>query len=871
MFPSGYLSFALVLICGQFAAGQTVVNSTFLNRHPASGYDNYNNPNNWSPAEVPNNTAARLFNLNITTFFEVNVTIDATISNLTLGGSSTGLGVFGKMFTVTGTTTNEIYDGYIDVESLPGAPGKFDAGALSSFSDHRFRGNYNIKRATLQFRGADIWSFGDGTLYLAGPLAAVLDEAGNDALRNLARIEASGTIILDGQDLVTNAPFLNEGSMRLGSIITQITFTAASGLMNFDASNRTLSGGTFDLSEGTLRFDGADVVNLASTIYVGTSPGLTDLAGNDGLRNLARILPGGVLHLGVLRPGRRDFTAVGSFTNDGELALNNATFTVTSALNNFDATSRTLTGGTYSITSSVLKFSSADIVHNQASLSLSQASNFFRASITDLAGNDALRNFNDNLASGSFTVDPGQLFVAPGNFTNAGKVTTNPRSPAHDDRGTAEFRVPAGSFYTQTAGATVNGAMFTADINILGGSFFNRAVALNGFGVQDVGQIKGNLNVSNGMLVPGGAVTGNLTLGTNARFHPTIGRFTDSIRITGSTTLNGTLEVELTGYRFPASSEVITLLQSSGPMSGTFSNAPNGARIKTTEGGASYVVLYESNAVKLTGFELPPSPAQLLNISTRAALFAANNDPQGDRSVLIAGFIISGAQPKKVVVRGMGPSLAKAGVSSSLPDPILELHASDGSIIATNNDWRDTQEADLVATGLAPQDDREAAVLATLPSGTYTVVIREKNGLAGTGLVEVYDLSASSNSKLANISSRGFADNTNVLIGGVIAGGPGEANAELVVRALGPSLHFSGVVNALVDLTLELRDANGNAVGFNQDALAIGREFPSAFSGLGGGESAIRVSLPRGNYTALVRAKPDRGGIALVEFYDLRP
>jgi hypothetical protein len=377
------------------------------------------------------------------------------------------------------------------------------------------------------------------------------------------------------------------------------------------------------------------------------------------------------------------------------------------------------------------------------------------------------------------------------------------------------------------------------------------------------------LTVSNGLLVPSGGVV-NLTLGANARFHSMIGRFTDSIYVAGSAALGGTLEVELTGYRFPGSSEILTLLQNKGPMIGTFSNAPNGARITTTDGGGSFVVVYESNAVKLTQFELSPSPPQLLNISTRAVLSRADNDPSGDRSVLIAGFIISGPESKKVVVRGMGPSLAKAGLSPTLADPTLELHASDGSIIATNNNWRDTQEAEINASKLAPEDNREAALLRTLDPGTYTVVIREKNGSAGTGLVEVYDISGSSTSKLANMSTRGFTDNANVLIGGVIAGGPGQANAELIVRALGPSLQSRGVVDALADPTLELRDADGNLIGFNDNWATNSEKIPIAFTALDYHESAIRVSLPRGNCTALVRAKPGRSGIALVEFYDLR-
>ena len=867
MFSSRYL----VLFFGwvQFAGAQTVVNSTFVN--PAFGYGNYNEPNNWNPAEVPNNTATKVFNVNIATFFEVQVTIDATISNLHLG-SATGLAVkLGKTFTVAGSTTIDFPGGLIDIESYaPAPPSKFDAGTLSAFSDHTLRGEYVLEGSILQFRGADVWNLRGGGLRLSGPLSAVVDEAGNDALRNLALVDSTAQITLQERNFVTNAPFLNEGSLNLwSSTLGPSTFTATAGLKNFDAVTRTLSGGRFDLGGGTLRFDGADVVNLASTVYLASNLGLTDLAGNDGFRNLAHVLPTGVLSLG------RDFTSVGSFSNDGQLAVNDSAFTVTGALNNFDASSQTLTGGTYSLTGGVLKFSGADIVHNGASIILTQDSDPFGphavGRITDLNGNDALRNFRDNLPSGSFTLSPGQLFVAPGNFTNAGTVTLRAKAPAHDNRAVAEFRVPPGSSYNQTGGATVNAASFTADnVNVAGGTFFNRGRTIE-YGVPSAGGITGNLNISGGVLVPDGAVGGNLSVGGNGRFHPTIGRFTDSILVQGSTSLGGTLEVELTGNRFPANSEVITVLQGSGPITGTFSNAANGARIPTTDGGGSFVVVYETNAVKLTQFELSPAPAQLLNISTRAALSRTDNDPFGDRSVLIAGFIISGSESKKVVVRGIGPSLAKAGVSRPLADPTLELHGSDGSIITTNNDWRQTQQAELTASGLAPEDDREAAVLTTLAPGTYTVVIREASGSDGTGLVEVYDISGSSKSKLANISTRGFTDDRNPLIGGIIAGGPGNSNAELVVRALGPSLHYAGVADALNDLTLELRDANGNVVGSNQEVTDIPREVPDGLSPVGPQQVALRVSVSRGNYTALLWAKPDQSGIALVEFYDLRP
>ena len=866
MFPphSCLLALAILLSC-RFAFAQTVVNSTFVDTYPGSSYWAYEDPSHWNPGEVPNNTPTKQFNVTIATFYEVEAASDVTISNLTLAGTASGFGVFNKTFTVTGTTTIQSQgQGLIEVSGVPATPAKFDAGTLSSFSDHTLRGNYYRLMGTLQFRGADIWAFRDGALELH-PGSAIIDEFGNGALRNFALLDSAAVLYLYGQNVVTNAAFLNEGVLVLTWLNAPSTFTALSGLRNFEGSPKTLRGGRFELTGGTVRFDAADIVNLASTVSLGTDLGIADLAGNDGLRNLAHILPDGVLNIG------RDFTTAGSFTNDGSLQLNKSTFTITGALNNFDASSHTLTGGIYDLAGSTdyygspgstLKFSGADIVHNQASISLSAGK------IMDLAGNDGLRNFNDNGAHGSFTVSPAQLFVAPGNFTNAGTVTLNPLSPAHDNRTVAAFQVPAGSSYTQTAGTTVNAGTITADINVLGGSFLNRSLSYYG-GLPATGRVQGHVNVSNAVFVPKGSMSGNLTLGANARFHSTIGWVADSILVQGSTTLGGTLEVELTGYSFPKNSDVITILQSQGAMSGTFVNAADGARIKTSDGAGSFVVDYESNTVKLREFELSPSPATLLNISTRADLLRADEDPSGDQSVLIAGFIISGTESKKVVLRGIGPSLAKAGVSHPLPDPLLELHASDGSVILTNNDWHGAQEAEITASGLAPQDERESALVATLAPGTYTVVIRDVTGLSGTGLVEVYDISGGDKSKLANISTRGFTDATNPLIGGIIAGGPGDANVELVVRARGPRLRRAGVADALNNVVLEFRDANGSPVGSQQQVIGTPRDVPLGF-GVEGGESAIRVSVPRGNYTALVWPTADDRGVALVEFYDVR-
>lgn len=874
MLPPRFVTVTLVvglLSLAKFAAAQTVVNSTFLDHYPAS---NYNDPNNWTPAEVPNNSAAKQFNVNIAVPNFVDVDIDGvTISNLTLEGGNcdlgqcTGLTIINRTFTVTGTTSNltESSRFYIH-SSAGGAPAKFSGGTLTSFSGNTLRGNYSVgssgSAATLQFTGANIFTLSDGGVDLYGPLAAIVDESGNDALRNLARLESTATLGLSDHNLVTQAPFFNDGSMFIYPGYLPTAFTAAVSLENFDPATRTITGGTFYISGAgsagglaELRFNGADIVNVASVIDLITPLArIADLAGNDGLRNLARILPAGSLNL-----DRHHFSTVGSFTNEGSLALNTSTFTIAGSLNNFDLATRTISGGIYLLTGdAVLKFSGADIVHNSASISIERGSG-----ISDLAGNDALRNFRDNLAGGSFTVDQGFLFTAPGDFANAGRVETIRATPGiHQPIWVSgEFRVPPGSAYTQTAGATVNNGTFTAEnINVLGGSF------------SGGGAIKGNLTVSNAIITPGGKIDGNLTLGSDARLHSTNSLFNVDVwsEITGSASLAGTLEIELSGPVFPASTDVIVLVQSTGPLTGTFSNAPNGARITTTDGSGSFVVLYEAKKVKLTGFQASPPPAQLLNISTRAFVSRADDDPFGDRAVLIGGFIISGAESKKVALRGMGPSLAKSGVAPVLGNPVLELHGASGALIVSNDDWKDTQAAEIMQNQLAPGDDRESVIITRLVPATYTVVLKEKNGLAGNGLVEVYDLSQNNTSKLANISTRGFTDAANALIGGIIAAGDGPANAEIVVRAIGPQLRRNGIFNALEDPTLELRDANGNVVAFNDDWISNYEQIPGGLQPYNSQESAMRLSLPRGNYTAIVRAKGNSGGVALVEFYDLR-
>jgi hypothetical protein len=259
----------------------------------------------------------------------------------------------------------------------------------------------------------------------------------------------------------------------------------------------------------------------------------------------------------------------------------------------------------------------------------------------------------------------------------------------------------------------------------------------------------------------------------------------------------------------------------------------------------------------------PASLARLANISTRLIVQSGDN-------VLIAGFIIQGAAQKKVIVRAIGPSLAAVGVANPLADPTLALFDANGAPLLSNDNWRDSQAADIEATGIAPADLLESAIIATLTPGNYTAIVRGANDGSGVGLVEVYDLTDPSTTDLANISSRGRVETgDNVMIGGFIV--QGAAAQRVIVRAIGPSLTALGVPDALADPILELHDAAGNLIAVNDDwgntqRAEIAQTLLQPSNEL---ESAIVATLNPGNYTAVVRGKNNTTGVTLVEVYRL--
>jgi glucose/arabinose dehydrogenase len=289
---------------------------------------------------------------------------------------------------------------------------------------------------------------------------------------------------------------------------------------------------------------------------------------------------------------------------------------------------------------------------------------------------------------------------------------------------------------------------------------------------------------------------------------------------------------------------------------------PNPVDLHVGPDGALYYLAQGSGGQV---FRVSALPAQALNISGRARVEAG-------QGVVISGFVVTGTTPKRVGVRALGPSLANFGVASPLADPIIRLNRGDGSLVMVNDNWKNTQQVEITAAGLAPPHDKEAALIATLPAGNYTALVSGKDGGTGVTLAEVYDLDQAADSRLANISSRApVGTGSDVLIGGFITGTKIGAT-RVAIRALGPSLQQFGIANPLPDPRVELHNANGALLASNdnwqsnasQAALitSYGLAPPTNL------ESAIAISLGPGRYTAIVTGKNNQTGIGLIEIYD---
>jgi hypothetical protein len=271
-----------------------------------------------------------------------------------------------------------------------------------------------------------------------------------------------------------------------------------------------------------------------------------------------------------------------------------------------------------------------------------------------------------------------------------------------------------------------------------------------------------------------------------------------------------------------------------------------------------------SATLTLTRNDLNPDPVRLANISTRGQV-------QTGFDVMIGGFVVSGANPKTVVIRALGPSLANFGVSGALPNPTLQLvRVSDGSTVATNDDWGSAPNAaQIQSANFAPSHALESAIMTTLAPGAYTALVSGVGGSTGVGLVEVYEVDQPA-TPLINISTRGKVQTGfDVMIGGFVVQGSGSQT--VIVRAIGPSLAQFGITGALQNPTIQLvRISDNTTIATNDDwqsAPNVAQIQSSGFAPSHPQESAILITLQPGAYTAIVSGVNGGTGTGLIEVY----
>lgn len=298
----------------------------------------------------------------------------------------------------------------------------------------------------------------------------------------------------------------------------------------------------------------------------------------------------------------------------------------------------------------------------------------------------------------------------------------------------------------------------------------------------------------------------------------------------------------------------------------------------TTASRFSTWPMFRHDAARRARIDPPATGGQLINLSTRAEA--------GGPGALIAGFVVAGRAEKPLLVRAIGPGLARFGVTDALADPALELHTTreDGrsALVSANENWADSGRGPALTdaatrTGAFPLEDGslDAALLATASPRPYSAVVRGGASPPGIALVEVYDGAAGeTGTRLINLSTRaqvGVGDKA--LTPGFVVGGNG--SLQLLIRAVGPTLRDLGVPGALARPTLTLfRQATALAsnTGWTTGGLAADLSGAAHASGaftlpLGSADSAILVTLDPGAYTVRVAGVGDTTGEALVEVY----
>ena len=274
--------------------------------------------------------------------------------------------------------------------------------------------------------------------------------------------------------------------------------------------------------------------------------------------------------------------------------------------------------------------------------------------------------------------------------------------------------------------------------------------------------------------------------------------------------------------------------------------------------GSCRITVDETKSV-FAFFPAPADAPRLGAISTRMPALTGDN-------VIIGGFVVGGSVPKTVAVRARGPSLASAGVSGVLADPVLTVVNAATREVTTNDNWI-TAPGQLSALGFSPPDVRESAIMGTFAPGAYTAIVTGAGGTTGVAIVEVFEVDHPE-TPLAGISTRGEVQGgDNVMIGGFIISG--NTPQTVIVRARGPSLAAAGVAGFLANPVLQIV-SNQTVIASNDDwqdgpdaALIASDGFAPGDSR----ESALRLTLPPGAYTAIVSGAGGSTGVGIVEVF----
>ena len=267
--------------------------------------------------------------------------------------------------------------------------------------------------------------------------------------------------------------------------------------------------------------------------------------------------------------------------------------------------------------------------------------------------------------------------------------------------------------------------------------------------------------------------------------------------------------------------------------------------------------------------------SRFANLSTRASV-------AGGEQALIAGFTIPGRSARTILIRGIGPGLAKFGVTTPIADPQIQLYQADGRprVGSFSDDWHESSIPAFVSTGAFPLEigSKDAAFYSVLDPGSYTVVLSGKSGESGTALIEVYDYDNAA-SRLLNLSTRALLTPTAPVIAGFAA--RGLVPKRVLLRAIGPGLESFGVTSLLQDPKLTVKDATGATVAYNDNwsagsvsevtaanaaAGAAAGAFPLAN---GSRDAALVLTVVPGNYTMLAESVGPGTGIVLIEVYEL--